>query len=170
MAQFFYCIVQLIAFVIACLAKEIMVPMCNDKGKLPQMDELSSTDILMINSLEQLHILSRHGSRTGDHSVLSIFPNMNTSIPNSKWQCNFTTVTARDYKNLNWISLQKNYVENEQITGGNCQDSQSIYKAVKQHQLNAHMIREYYIGNKNYNLMTEQQLIDIISDTFIKKK
>ena len=159
------------ALLAASVCKEIDVPMCNDDGELPDIDDLTSSDLSRIKSLEQLHILSRHGSRVGDHSVASIFPNIHSSVESkTKWQCNFTTVTARDYDGYNWISLQKNYVQNEQITGGNCKDSQSIYKAVNQHKLNAHLVREYYIGHENYNLMTNDEFQEIISDIFIKKK
>ena len=153
------------------IAKEIIVPMCNDGNKAPEIDDLTPTDLLRIKSLEQLHILSRHGSRVGDHSVASIFPKLDKSQQKDiKWECNFTTVTARDYDDYNWISLQKNYVQNEQITGGNCKDSQSIYKAVKQHKLNAHLIREYYIGDENYNLITKDEFQEIIADIFITNK
>ena len=152
------------------ISAETIVPMCNDHNKIPKMDNLTAMDILRIKSLEQLHILSRHGTRTGDRSVLSVFPNMNQSLHNVEWQCNFTTVTARDYNNSDWISLQKNYVPNEQIIGGNCGDSQSLYKAVNQHKLNAFLIRDYYIGDKSHQLMNEQQLSRIVSDIFIENK
>lgn len=145
--------------------------MCNDDNKLSDIDDLTPTDLLRIKSLEQLHILSRHGSRVGDHSVASIFPNLDKSQQESlKWECNFTTVTARDYEDYNWISLQKNYVQNEQVTGGNCKDSQSIYKAVNQHKLNAKLIREYYIDDHHYNLMTKDEFRDIVVDVFVKNK
>ena len=149
---------------------EVHVGMCNEASYHISYDPLPDSDLKRIKKLEQLQIISRHGARTGDRSVLSIFPNMDTSIPNTEWTCNFTSVTSRAYGDMNFISLQKNYVSNEELIGVNCVSSQSVYQVIQQHRKNADLIYNFYVGNDSNHLFSEQDLNGYVEDMFVDRK
>ena len=149
---------------------EVYVSMCNDDSYQPNYDPLPPSDLQRIKKLEQLQIISRHGARTGDRSVAAIFPKMNRSLPGTAWKCNFTSITSRHYGEMNFISLQKNYVSNEEVIGVNCVNSQSVFQVIQQHQKNAELIYAFYVGSDCHHLFSEEDLSGYLAELFIDSK
>ena len=145
--------------------------MCNNNESYhPCYDPLPSSDLQRIKKLEQLQIISRHGARTGDRSVQDIFPNMNTSIPGLEWQCNFTSIPSRHYGDMDFMSLQKNYVSNEELMGKNCVNSQSVFQVIQQHRKNADSIHDFYVGHDSHHLFSEDDLTEYVHDLFVDRR
>lgn len=118
---------------------------------------LKPTDIKRIEKLIQLHVLARHGTRILPIPITDIFPNSNQS-----WNCNFSTVITRHFKNeAKWMAFKLHFVKNEEIVEGSCAVSSSLAPVIKQHTINAKMITNFYIGKDKNDLMTKSELRDI---------
>ena len=129
------------------------------------IEPLSSNDQASINKLEQVQVFHRHGARTGSRPISSFLPTASDLV----YDCNITTVTARQYKEDNYFanssklmySLRKIYVEGEQVTEGNCHFRQAVQDLIPQQQANAHHLLNAYVGNASHHLFNESDLKDI---------
>eukprot|EP01084_Bolivina_argentea_P033127 61308_1 len=140
--------------------------MCNNDPETTQsISTLRQSDQNLINKLEQVHAMHRHGSRVGSYPISTFLPNTDL-----QYNCNITSIVTRQYKqngyytenNLKQIfNLRKIYVKNEQQAEGNCQAFQSLKHLIPQQQANAHHIKAAYIGNKSHHLFDNSILNDI---------
>eukprot|EP01084_Bolivina_argentea_P124927 221388_1 len=130
---------------------------CNVDPNRWKFEPLSPYDIARVRSLKQVHILARHGARIISGSIKHIFPKSN-----QKFECHWKSVATRYYKNeKDWMSFKLNFVDNEQIVEGSCAVSSSLQAVIPQHRANAQMAKAFYIGDADYQLMTESELNDI---------
>lgn len=91
-------------------------------------EPLSEHDKERIKTLEQVHILARHGTRIIPTSIHDIFPNST-----EKFECEWNGMSTRYFKNSkDWMSLQLHFVNNENIVEGNCAVSQSLSDVIPQ--------------------------------------
>ena len=145
--------------------------MCNHQPEGKQtISTLKAYDQQIINKLEQVQVIHRHGSRSGSDRIDSFLPN--TTL---KYNCNITSVETRNYKNNNYYihpnqtfaSLRKQYVEDEQSTEGNCGYRQALKYLIPQQQANAHHLQQAYIGQEPYHVFN-QSILNSIALNLIK--
>ena len=130
---------------------------CNVNPLQWDFEPLTDSDIARIQSLEQVHILARHGARIIPDSIKTIFPNSD-----AEFTCDWETVNTRVFKSeKDWMSFKLHFVDNEQVVEGNCAVSSSQRQVIPQHRTNAQMAKRFYIGEAPYQLMTQSQLDDI---------
>ena len=130
-------------------------PYCNKNPSQYSIEPLPTIDKSHISTLSQLHVFTRHGSRTTSNSISSYFP----SVTDEEFVCNITTVETRNFNsNGDFMSLRKNYVDNEELLEGNCQDGQSVTDLIMQHTTNAQHIKQAYFGNETFHLWTKEKL------------
>ena len=144
--------------------------MCNNNpyGR-QEITPLSEYDQKLINKLEQLQVVHRHGSRVGSDTIQSYLPDKGL-----KYDCNITSVVTRQYMDNDYYTnsskkfynLRKQYVANEQVLEGNCQYRQALKYLIPQQKANAHHIIDAYIGNEPYHLFN-QSTLNSIADNLI---
>ena len=139
--------------------------MCNDYPNNKQsIEPLSINDQNLINKLEQVQVVHRHGARTGAVPISTFLPDANL-----EYDCNISSVVTRQYKDNDYytnssksmFNLRKIYVADEQTIEGNCQFMQSLQYLIPQQQANARHIKNAYIGNQSYHLFDKSTLNDI---------
>ena len=135
--------------------------LCNFNPKLSyDYMELNDNDKLRINKLEQIQVLIRHGSRTGDLNFKKLFPNSTEN-----YHCNINTIETRHISMLQnnpYMEFKKIYQNNHINT--NCHGYQSLSYMINQHTQNSDLIYENYFNNNNSYMfnMDDISLDDIV--------
>eukprot|EP01084_Bolivina_argentea_P300268 517719_1 len=120
---------------------------------------LSSSDLQRINKLEQVQVMTRHGTRTSHKNLQDYFPN-NTQY----YQCDISTITSRINTNNNINNYNKYFIpmiqtfeyDNQLLLHSNCQMEQSWPILINQQQQNTQILINAYMNSNN-----PSQLFDI---------
>ena len=130
------------------------------------LSPLSSSDLHRINKLEQVHVMTRHGSRTHHDNLQKYFPAVK-----QYYQCNISSITSRvqyiDSQNEQYfVSMLRTYQNDDNwLQHSNCQRMQSYPNLIEQHQQNAHILINAYMQNDDspshlFNLNQNEQSMD----------
>ena len=111
------------------------------------ISSLSDTDLERINKLEQIQVMTRHGTRVSHSDLQDYFPN-NTQY----YHCNISTITSRQQTPLNeyFIPMLKTYEDdNELLLHSNCEYEQSLPILLHQQQQNAQILINAYMKSNS---------------------
>lgn len=106
-----------------------------------QIEPLSAYDLSLIESLEQIQVLLRHGNRISKKSLSYFFKN----AKNVNYVCNVTTTIVTEYNGTIFQPLRKVYVDNEQLKPNtNCESEQTAFETIHQMKENADILKDAY--------------------------
>eukprot|EP01084_Bolivina_argentea_P067677 123203_1 len=115
---------------------------------------LSSNDLQHIRKLEQVQVMTRHGTRTASMDLQDYFPNSTQN-----YHCDISTISSRFNAQSGeyFTPLLERYSDNDQfLLQSNCQKEQSWPTLITQHRQNAQILMDAYMNSDH-----PSQLLDI---------
>lgn len=142
---------------------------CNSNPLEYSIPSLNNNDTEIIDSMRQLQIFTRHGARVITSPFSDVFNTTLVEACDMEFKCDFTTLTNRYNRQINnnfsdLFTFRKEFVNDEQVVNGNCEEGQSLTKLYQQHTDNGLKIYNQYINNSNskLNVFDNNQLCSIL--------
>ncbi|CAI5732529.1 unnamed protein product [Peronospora farinosa] len=148
---------------------------CNslDNIETTRIPPLTSEQAELVESLEQVQIIARHGARA-PYARIFCWDSPKHNPMNAEWNCSTISVSSQEINSKEESKVfgrlyRKSYIDGHNILNGDCIVGGLLESGRQQHMMNGQFLRDAYVGKGSLKLFPTAKLSDLeLSEIYLR--